>query len=58
MHIHRRSILATLPAGLADFVARVLRAFEVPGVSIAIVKDGQTVLAKVHRALERSRIAR
>jgi CubicO group peptidase (beta-lactamase class C family) len=37
---------ATLPAGLDDYVARVMRAFEVPGVSLAVVKDGHSVLAK------------
>jgi CubicO group peptidase (beta-lactamase class C family) len=34
------------PADLDPYVARVLKAFEVPGLSIAIVKDGKTVLAK------------
>jgi hypothetical protein len=34
------------PAGFDDYVARVLKAFDVPGVSVAIVKDGRTVLAK------------
>ncbi|MBV9302652.1 MAG: serine hydrolase [Acidobacteriaceae bacterium] len=34
------------PADLDVFVARVLKTFEVPGLSIAIVKDGQVVLTK------------
>jgi CubicO group peptidase (beta-lactamase class C family) len=34
------------PADLDSYVARVLKTFEVPGLSIAIVKDGKTVLAK------------
>jgi len=35
-----------LPSDLDSYVARVLKTFEVPGLSIAIVKDGKTVLAK------------
>lgn len=34
------------PSDLDTYVARVLKAFEVPGLSVAIVKDGKTVLAK------------
>jgi CubicO group peptidase (beta-lactamase class C family) len=34
------------PAGLDAYVAAVLEAFDVPGLSISIVKDGQVVLAK------------
>ena len=34
------------PAGLEDYVARVLKAFDVPGVSVSIVKDGRVALAK------------
>ena len=34
------------PADLDSYVARVLKTFEVPGLSVAIVKDGKTVLAK------------
>ena len=34
------------PSDLDSYVARVLKTFEVPGVSIAIVKDGKAVLAK------------
>ena len=37
---------ATPPADLDTYVANVLKTFEVPGVSVAIVKDGRTVLAK------------
>ncbi len=34
------------PADLDNYVAAVLKTFEVPGLSIAIVKDGQVILAK------------
>src|ERR1700752_1866961 len=34
------------PADLDAHVARVLKTFEVPGLSVAIVKDGKVVLAK------------
>jgi CubicO group peptidase (beta-lactamase class C family) len=34
------------PADLDTYVARALKTFEVPGLSVAIVKDGKTVLAK------------
>src|SRR5216684_5917509 len=34
------------PADLDSFVAKVLKTFEVPGLSVVIVKDGKTVLAK------------
>lgn len=34
------------PADLDAYVARVLKTFEVPGLSVAIVKDGKIVLAK------------
>ncbi|MBO0798784.1 MAG: serine hydrolase [Blastocatellia bacterium] len=34
------------PPDLNDYVARVLKEFEVPGLAIAIVKDGKVVLAK------------
>src|SRR5207247_11374811 len=33
-------------AGLDAYVARVLKTFEVPGLSVAIVKDGKVVMAK------------
>ncbi len=36
----------TLPADLDEYVARSMKTFEVPGISIAIVKDGKVVLAK------------
>jgi CubicO group peptidase (beta-lactamase class C family) len=36
----------TPPADLDSYVARALKTFEVPGLSVAIVKDGKTVLAK------------
>src|SRR6186713_1927671 len=35
-----------LPADLDTYIAGVLRTFDVPGVSVAIVKDGKVVLAK------------
>lgn len=35
-----------LPPGLDDHVKKVMQSFEVPGVSIAIVKDGRVVLTK------------
>ncbi len=35
-----------LPPGLDDYVAQVMNAYEVPGVSLAIVKDGKPVLTK------------
>ncbi len=37
---------AAPPPGFDAFVERVLRAFEVPGLTVAIVKDGQVVLAR------------
>ncbi len=36
----------SLPPGFDDWVAQVMKAFEVPGVAITVVKDGQVVLAK------------
>jgi len=38
--------LAVLPPGLDAEAARIMKAFEVPGVSLAIVKDGNVVVAK------------
>ena len=38
----------TPPPGFDAFVAAVMKQFEVPGMGIAIVKDGQVVLAKGH----------
>jgi CubicO group peptidase (beta-lactamase class C family) len=37
---------AAAPADLDDYVARVMRTFEVPGLALAIVKDGEVVAAK------------
>src|SRR2546430_17222622 len=34
------------PADLDAYVTRVLKVFEVPGLSVAIVKDGKVVMAK------------
>ena len=36
----------TLPRDFDAYVARVMRTFEVPGIAIAIVKDGRVLLAK------------
>lgn len=36
----------SLPPGLDEYVGAVIRAFDVPGISIGIVKDGKVVLAK------------
>ena len=35
-----------LPRDLNEYVARVMRDFEVPGIALAIVKDGEVLLAK------------
>jgi CubicO group peptidase (beta-lactamase class C family) len=37
---------ATAPADLDPYVAGVMKAFEVPGISLAVVKNGQVVVAK------------
>ena len=37
---------AAPPAGFDAYVARVIKTFDVPGVAVAIVKDGRVVLAK------------
>jgi CubicO group peptidase (beta-lactamase class C family) len=37
---------AAVPADLDSYVEAVMRAFEVPGISLAIVKDGKVVVAK------------
>jgi CubicO group peptidase (beta-lactamase class C family) len=37
---------AALPPALDELVARVMKTFEVPGLGLAVVKDGQVVLAK------------
>src|SRR5467141_3616562 len=36
----------TLPSDLDSYIARVLKTFEVPGLAVAIVRDGKVVLAK------------
>ncbi len=36
----------TPPAGLDDFVAQVMKRYEVPGIALTIVKDGQVVVAR------------
>ena len=35
-----------LPSGFDAYVAKVMKTFEVPGMAVAVVKDGQVVLAK------------
>jgi CubicO group peptidase (beta-lactamase class C family) len=37
---------ADLPAGFDAYVSQVMKAFEVPGLSLAVVKDGAVVLAR------------
>ena len=37
---------ATLPEGIDGYVARVMKTFDVPGVSLTVVKDGKTLLAR------------
>ena len=52
-----RRVDAPLPAGLQDFDAFVqgtLKAFDVPGISVAIVKDGQVVLERGYGVRERA----
>ena len=40
------AVAAALPAGFDAYVTQVMKAFEVPGLSVTVVKDGATVLAK------------
>src|SRR5947207_5148307 len=37
---------AQVPADLDAYVGRVMQTFQVPGISVAIVKDGRVLLAK------------
>jgi CubicO group peptidase (beta-lactamase class C family) len=51
-----RQVEAPLPAGLQDFdafVATTLKTFDVPGISVAIVKDGQVVLERGYGVRDR-----
>ena len=41
-----RATAQSAPADLDEYVAKTMKAFEVPGISVAIVKDGKVVLAK------------
>ena len=41
-----QSAAGVLPAGFDALVARLMKTFEVPGMGIAVVKDGKVVLAK------------
>jgi CubicO group peptidase (beta-lactamase class C family) len=36
----------TLPAGLDGYIRRIMERFEVPGLSVAVVKDDRVLLAK------------
>ena len=45
-----RSAQAATPPDLDSYVEEVMRAFEVPGISLAIVKDGRIVVAKGYGA--------
>ena len=42
------------PPGFDAFVAQVMKQFEVPGMAVAIVKDGKVVLAKGYGVTHRS----
>ena len=46
---------APVPANFDAYVARVLESFEVPGVAVAIVKDGQVLLARGYGVRELGR---
>lgn len=41
-----KSKIQLLPPGLDNLILRVMKTFEVPGLSVAIVKDGQVILSK------------
>lgn len=41
-----KSKIQVLPPGLDNLILRVMKTFEVPGLSVAIVKDGQVLLSK------------
>src|SRR5260370_38102212 len=72
MKLSRRSLLICLlfvvcvqplraqnapPADLDAYVARVMKTFEVPGLSVAIVKDGKVVMAKGYGVRKLSELA-
>src|SRR5512137_2178381 len=40
------ALAQVLPADLDAYIARVMKTFDVPGMAVAVVKDGQVVLAK------------
>lgn len=44
--VHAQQRKDELPPGLDAYIANVLQTFEVPGLSVAIVKDGKILLAK------------
>ncbi|MCL5020557.1 MAG: beta-lactamase family protein, partial [Bacteroidetes bacterium] len=37
---------ANVPPGLDEYIGQVMKTFDVPGMSVAIVKDGKVVMAK------------
>ena len=41
-----RAAAQSAPADLDEYVAKTMKAFDVPGLSVAIVKDGKVILAK------------
>lgn len=47
-----------LPADMDDYVARVLKEFNVPGLALAVVKDGRLVIAKGYGVREMGKAVR
>ena len=45
----------TPPGDLDAYVARAMKTFDVPGLCVAVVKDGKTLLAKGHGVLDTQR---
>src|SRR5580700_10946652 len=41
-----RTAAQSTPADLDEYIAKTMKAFDVPGLSVAIVKDGKVILAK------------
>src|SRR5580704_3001854 len=41
-----RAVAQSAPTDLDEYVSKTMKAFDVPGLSVAIVKDGKVVLAK------------
>lgn len=44
--VSKAQSLGKLPPGLDEYINKVLQTFEVPGMSLSIVKDGKVILAK------------